>query len=304
MNKNELIKFIKNTENMVSPKVVGNLFQRAEMLRKLPVRLQKYIINKGASKSPYISFIVEPYSLFLAYEITNIEAANRHLPQEYELIPCSIFDDRPLRFCAIIGAFNVHTSVFWGNRIELYIIAKNKNTGMMSWIICDYESNTISYDPGQGFLGPSTKRSIITTSYAGELIVDVMDENAANKIALVANIKAGKPCSLLQRLWVEGNLSVDYGGDLEDEDSEPFGLIFDPKEMEIALNIPLDFVNIEHNTFGYDMLGKAPFEVCCFPFAQHFLTTSVPIHSPIKNEKDLESAIKNFNDDISNNVER
>jgi hypothetical protein len=241
MNKNELIRFVKNSENMVSPKEVGNLFQRAEMLRKLPRKFQKFIINKGAQKQPYMGFIVEPYSVFLAYEITDITAANQYLPPGYELIPCAIFDDTPPRFCAIIGAFNIHTSVFWGNRVELYVIAENKNTGMMSWIICDYESNTISYDPGQGFSGPSTKRSVITTAHSGELIVDVMDENEANKIALVADIKAGKSHPLLQRLWVEGNLSVDYGGDAEDQESDTFGLIFDPQEMAVSPQYPLGF---------------------------------------------------------------
>jgi hypothetical protein len=44
------------------------------------------------------------------------------------------------------------------------------------------------------------------------------------------------------------------------------------------------------------MLEKTPFEVCCFPFAQHFLTTTVPKQSAIKNEEDLESAVKDFND--------
>jgi hypothetical protein len=300
MNKTELVTYIKNTEKMVSPGEVGTLFQRAEMLRKLPVKLQRAIINKGASKNPYIGFIVEPYSFFLAYEITNANAANKSLPADYELMPCAMFEGSEPRFCAILAAFNVHTTVFWGSRVEFYIIARNKKTGLMSWIIADYESNTISYDPGSGFLGPSTQRSIVTTSYAGDVIIDVAGENTTNRIALVANIMNGKPSPLHQRLWVEGNLSVDYGGYLEGQDSKPFGLIFDPREMEHALNIPLDAVNIEHNSFGESMLAPQPFEAACFPFAQHFITTSVPVLTHLKNEDDLEHAVKSFNDNSSN----
>ena len=74
-------------------------------------------------------------------------------------------------WCGILGAFNVHTSVFWGSRVELYVIARNTRTGMLSWIICDYESNTISYGPGQGFSTSSTSRAVVTTSHAGEVIV-------------------------------------------------------------------------------------------------------------------------------------
>jgi hypothetical protein len=301
MNQADLLQFIKNTEKMVTPQRVGGLYQRAEMLRKLPLKLQQLIIEKGSGNDPYIGFIVEPYSFFLAYEINNIEEANKHVPPDYELVPCAMFADGPPKLCAIIGAFNIHTSVFWGSRIELYVIAQNKKTGLLSWIICDYESNTISYDPGRGFLGSSTKHSVVTTSYAGELIIDVASEQSSNQIALVADLKSGQQSPLNQRLWVEGNLSVDYGGDLEDNESKPFGLIFDPREMVHALNIPLEDVQIAHNSFGDYMLEQTPFEVCCFPFAQHFLTTSFPIVSSIKNEADLEAAVKAFNEKLDSN---
>lgn len=295
MLKSDLIQFIKNTEKMISPKDVGMLYQRAEMLRKLPIRLQQFIIEKGAGDNPYISFIVEPYSFFLAYEVTKVDEANKQLPADYELIPCAMFDDTPPRYCGIIGVFNVHTSVFWGSRIELYIIAQNKKTGLLSWIINDYESNTISYDPGRGFLGSSTTHAIVTTSYAGEVIIDIASNHSANKIALTADVQAGVQTPLNQRLWVEGNLSVDYGEGVENHDSKPFGLIFDPQEMVQALKLPLETVLIDHNSFGGRFLASHPFEACCFPFAQHFLTTSFPIESAIKDEKDLEEAIKEFN---------
>ena len=302
MIRSDLIQYIKNTEKMVSPATVGTLFQRAEMLRKLPLKMQKFIVDKGSAKDPYISFVVEPYSFFLSYEIKNLEAANKQLLPDYELIPSSMFADTEPRYCAIVGVFNVHTSVFWGSRIELYLIAKNKNTGLKSWIICDYESNTISYDPGRGFLGPSTHCSIVTTAYSGELIIDIRSEDLTNQITLTADIKTGELTPLNQRLWVEGNLSVDYGGELEDVVSNPFGLIFDPKEMEQALKLPLENVHIEKNSFGSSMLEDKPFEACCFPFAQHFLTTSIPITSEIKNESDLEDAVMQFNEKMSSKM--
>ena len=63
--------------------------------------------------------------------------------------------------------------------------------------------------------------------------------------------------SLDQQLWVEGNLSVDYGGDLGDGESEPFGLIFDPGEMENALRIPLEQVILEENTICGDYFSTS-----------------------------------------------
>ena len=291
MDKPDLIRHIKRTEALVSPKTVGGLYSRAEMLGKLPVGIQKWVVNRAGSNDSYIGFVVEPYSFFLSYEITDEAAARVQLPPHYELVRTAMFDDTEPRYCGIVAAFNVHTSVFWGQRVELYVIAENQQTGMLSWVICDYESNTISYDPGQGFTGSSTSRSVITTSHAGDLIVDVKSEQRDNEIMAVVNLERATMRPLDQRLWLEGNLSVDYGGRLTDPDSVPFGLIFDPGEVERALHIPLAAVDVQANTFGHTYLADAPFEACTFPFAQHFLTTSFPAASPITDREGLEQAV-------------
>ena len=288
----DAIDFTKHTEMLVSPKTVGGLYKRAEMLAKLPVGAQKWIVEHAPGADPYIGFVVEPYCSFLAYEITDTEAVRRLLPPGYELIPAAMFDGAPRTPCAILGAFNVHTSVFWGSRVELYLIAENTKTGMMSWVIVDYESNTISYDPGQGFSGSTTSRSVVTTTFAGDVVVDVESAERPNRISYVMDLDAASMRPLEQRLWIEGNLSVDYGGRVMEEDSKPFGLIFDPGEMAKALEIPLDAVTVEHNTFGAGLLAAEPFEAAVFPYAQHFMTTSFPRETPITDVAGLEQAVR------------
>ena len=292
MDRPDLHRFVRGTETLVTPKAVGSLYGRAEMLSKLPVGIQKRIVNRASSDDRYIAFVVEPYSLFLAYEIMDVEEASRQLPSGYELIPTAMFEGTDPRFCGIVGAFNVHTSMFWGSRIEFSVIAENKSTGMLSWVIYDYESNTISYDPGQGFSGSSTSHSVVTTAHSGDLIVDVKSEHGPNQIESVAKLDAASMRPLDQRLWLEGNLSVDYGGRLLDPDSVPFGLVFDPGEVAQALHIPLEAIEVETNTFGKELLADEPFEACCFPFAQHFQTTSFPVASPVTNREDLERAVR------------
>jgi hypothetical protein len=186
----------------------------------------------------------------------------------------------------------VHSSVFWGSRVELYLIAVDTRTGMLSWVICDYESNTINYDPGEGFSGATTSHAVITTSHAGEVLVDVQSKERANHLKVSAALPGTSMRALDSRLWIDGNLSVDYGGRLMDADSVPFGLVFDPGEMEQALHIPLDAVEVEQNSFGADFLSPTPFEVACFPYAQHFLTTSYPQASPIHDQQALEAAVR------------
>ncbi len=292
MDKPDLVRFIKVTEKLVTPKAVGKLYGRAEMLSRLPVGVQKRIVARASRDGSRIGFVVEPYSFFLAYEIRDEAEANRQLPPGYELRPTAMFEGTEPRLCGVVGAFNVHTSVFWGSRVELSLIAENTRTGMLSWVICDYESNTISYDPGQGFSGSSTSHSVVTTAHSGEVIVDVKSEQSRNHIAAVADLGAASMRPLDQRLWLEGNLSVDYGGRLLDPGSVPFGLIFDPGEVQQALQIPLDAVTIEANTFGDTLLAGEPFEACCFPFAQHYQTTSFPESSPINDRESLERAAR------------
>lgn len=285
-----LRRFVAHTEQKVSPKEVAKLYARAEMLAKLPLPVQRWIITH-AGGDPYVGFVVEPYCLFLAYEIDDLTAARTLLPPDYELVPTSMFADGPKRHCAILGAFNVHSSVFWGSRVELYVIAEDTRTGMLTWVICDYESNTINYDPGQGFSGSTTNRAVITTSHAGDVIVDVQSRERTNHVTVAAALPGAPLRPLDPRLWIDGNLSVDYGGRLREADSVPFGLIFDPGEMEQALQVPLDAVDVEVNTFGAGVLAAAPFEVAVFPYAQHFLTTSYPQASPIQDKARLEDAV-------------
>ncbi|WP_353814384.1 hypothetical protein [Agromyces sp. SYSU T00266] len=287
----ELRRFITHAEGTISPKDVAALHGRAEMLARLPLRVQRWIVSRAGGEE-FMGFVVEPYCTFLAYEIRDEAAAERLLPPGYRLVPTAMFADDAPRLCAILGAFTLHASVFWGARVELYLIAEDTRTGMLTWVICDYESNTVNYDPGQGFSAATTDRAVITTSHSGEVIIDVRSRERPNELTMTASLPDGTFRPLDARLWVEGNLSVDYGGRLAHAGSEPFGLVFDPGEMTRALHLPTDSVAIERNTFGAEFLADEPFSAACFPYAQHFLTTSYPRSTPIRDRRALEDAVR------------
>ena len=291
----ELRRYIKATERTVVPATVATRVQGINILRKLPRRLQKAIIDRGSRTDPYMSFVVEPYAVFLAFEIVDPVSAERLLPPGYALHPSAMFANTDPRPCAIVSAFNVHTNVFWGSRVEFYLVAENCETGLLSWVIEEYESNAHSYDPSRGFTLPSTSHSVVTTSYRGEIIVDVAGRESANRLVLTADLTKAELAALDQRLWVEGNLSVDYGGDLQ-ESTKPFSLVFDPGEMARALRLPLDDISLCTNTFGREMLDPRPFEVAVFPYAQHFITTSFPTGTSLRTPADLENAVRELTD--------
>ena len=302
MNSRQRIAYIKESEKMIEPEKVAAVNRGSAIIRRLPMGLQKRIAAGGAKNNSYMGFVVEPYAFFLSYEIRDLSAARELLPPDYEIVPSAMFDGTSPKPSIIIGAFNVHTSVFWGSRVETYLIARNTRTGLMSWLIVDYQTNTnsYSYDPGQGFTGPNASRTVVTTSFKGEVIVDVENAGDHRKLALTADLENGRMRTLNRDLWVEGNLSVDYGGSLAGKDGDPFGLIFDPGEMARALEIPLFSISIEENSLAKNLAASRPFESACFPFAQHFITTSMPEASHITDEWGLEEAAAGF---IRNDME-
>ena len=82
----ELRRFVLHTERKISPKAVAKLYARAEMLAKLPRSVQRWIVTH-AGGDPYMGFVVEPYCLFLAYEIDDPAEASRRIATS-EGLPC------------------------------------------------------------------------------------------------------------------------------------------------------------------------------------------------------------------------
>ena len=76
----------------------------------------------------------------------------------------------------------------------------------------------------------NTEKSVVPSTVA----MRVQGMQSGNGLSLVADMTSAVRTPLDQRVWVEGNLSVDYGSDLQ-QSTKPFGLIFDPGEMAEAL---------------------------------------------------------------------
>ena len=147
--------FAKSVERLVDPITVGSLHLLQSFNQLLPKSAQKQIVRASSKKTPYMGFVVEPYSSFLFYEIADHDKAKALLPEGFELVKTKVFSDDEPKFYCIIGCFRAHTSAFWGIRTEFYIIAEDKSTGMLSWIIVDYDTNTISYDNKNGLTSPN-----------------------------------------------------------------------------------------------------------------------------------------------------
>ncbi len=281
--------FAKGVERLIDPISVGTLHFIQSFNRLLPRFIQAKLIKSSSNKIPYMGFVVEPYSSFLCYEIADIDKAKSLLPDGFELVKTKIFDtDEPKYYC-IFGCFRAHTSAFWGARTEFYIIAEDQKSGLLSWIIVDYDTDTISYDKKNGLRSPNSSKSVITINHRGTLFVDIKRDDNSRGLAFDANVESGKMTNLDQRLWLEGNLSVGYGRVLSENGADIFSLKFEPCEVEKALNIPT--VNLQINSWYPGLFTNQPSQIVCFPYAQHFVSDNIGYSSKIKNKDELLTAI-------------
>lgn len=283
--------FVKNVEKMIDPMDVGTIHFMQTYFNAVPPKAQYNFIKSGSKKNPYMGLVVEPYSLFLCYEIVDIEKAQRMIPDGFKLIKTKVAEkDEPKYYC-IFGCFNVHTSAFWGTRLEFYVIAENEKTGMLSWVIIDVDTDTVSFDEKKGLSGGNTTGCVFTSTYEGNLITDIQGKD--RKLMVSASILDGHSQFVDERLWVEGNLSVAYGPLLAD-DHTPFSVAFYPKEFEKGLVLPSKDVSVEANTWYPGLFEEVPSMVLCFPFAQHFVSDSPGYSSNLKTKEEVLNHVQNL----------
>ena len=295
MNQEEYRNFIKKTESLVKPKDVTAISFLSSFSKSLPKKTQHKFTKSGQKRIPYMGFIIDPYSVFLSFKITNTSAAQEMLPEGYELAEASFFKNEAKLPMAIASVFTARTSGFIGMRVEFYIIARNKETGLLSWIICEYETNTNSYDPKNGFCGYTCDPAVYTTTYSGEILVDIENQTNNKEFIVSVDLENGDSRELDESLWIEGNLIVDYGGELKSDFSEPFSLIFNPDMVKEAISIPLEHASIKANSFLSNIIDPVkPANVLIFPYSQHFIIKQDLEKYSVKNQNDLDLQIKAF----------
>ncbi|NMC04617.1 MAG: hypothetical protein GYA24_05360 [Candidatus Lokiarchaeota archaeon] len=287
--------FIQKTESLVKPRDVITISFFSDLNRLLPKRVQRAFMKGGQKKVPYMGFIVDPYCFFLAFKITDTAAAQAMLPDGFELVETSIFKGDEKIPMAIAGVFNARTSAFMGLRFEYYIIARNKASGLMSWIICELETNSNNYNSRNGFYGFTCDPAVFTVTPFRELLIDIRNPKTGKQFIISADINKGMTTELDEPLWIDGNLSIDYGGELKGDSSDFFSLIFDKNMMKNAVKIPLDQVKIKANTYMSKIIDPMkPVNAIIFPFSQHFIIKQDMKKGDMTGQRDLCRHVKTF----------
>ncbi len=286
------------TEKLVNPIDVGSIHYKQKFLQLLPKSLQRKIVMAAGEKASKMGFVVEPYALFLIYKVADPEKASKLLPSGFQLAKSTCFVGGKPEYLAIASVFRLHTSAFWGARAEFYLIGENRQTGLLSWVILDYISDTLSYDHKNGLRAPEATAAVVSTTCEGELLVDIEQQKTQHKITCTASLKNHREKELDERLWIEGNTSIAYGAELSDGDGDLFSLTFLPKEMQSAWEIPVSDINVTELSWYPEVFGGQLSQVACFPYAQHMLSDSPGNSTHYGSKQSLKTAAEavNFHD--------
>lgn len=280
-------KFIKGVEHLINPMKVSNLLFFQHLKGLLPPFLLKRLLYRASKNTPHIGFVIEPYSLFLFFKLRDIEYARAMLPDRYELAKTKLFTDDEPDYYMGIGNLSTRASTFWGTRQEVYLIATDKKTGLLSFIFIDILSNTIIALPSKGIADPNCKKALFTTNSKGEVFLDIEERRTNRKFSLSGSIKRGKLRKLDQRLWAMGNTSIGYSKKFAGGDEHPFAVIFDPAEVKEALDIPPQDICITENRLFPGLAETEISSVICFPFAQHYIADSPGCYTTVTDLNDL-----------------
>lgn len=287
-----ILDYAEGVEKLVDPMEVGKVHHLQTKMRFLPVWLQKKLVLSAAKKADKMPFVVEPYCSFLFYEIKEPEKIQKFLPDGFVPAKSAIFAGETEKYYGIVSMFRIHTSVFWGARAEYYLVAENVETGLLSWIMMDYISDSISYDEKHGLKSPDVKGAVMTTTCEGDFVCDMKTLDGKKFVRCVANLEKAKMKPLDQRLWIEGNTSIAYGRSAGEDDGDLFSLTFFPEEMKQALEVPLEKVREAKALCGTGQIGGVLERVVSFPYAQHMLSDSPGQRTHYGSEEKLRAAVE------------
>lgn len=284
-----MLDFSKGVERMVDPMKVGKVLSLQPRMRHIPLWISKKIVLSAAKKADKMPFVVEPYCTFLFYELQDPSKIQKYLPDDFVPAKTSVFEGGPEKYYGIVTMFRIHTSVFWGSRAELYLVAENSKTGLLSWIMMDYISDTISYDEKHGLKSPDVSNAVMTTTCEGDFVCDMKTKDGRKFVKCELSLMNTATKPLNPRLWIEGNTSIAYGRLAGEADGDLFSLTFFPEEMSRALEVPISNIRMVSVSDNADIDGKLDI-ACSFPFAQHMLSDSPGNHTHYGSAEKLRAA--------------
>jgi len=114
--------------------------------------LGTYNVNAFNLNVDKIKFNVAKDSLMISNTIKPecVDKFNLLLPKNQEIQKCKVFGNDKFDYRIFFNIFTVNTDFFSGDRFEIITITKDINTHRLSFVILDYYTNAMTWDPIDG----------------------------------------------------------------------------------------------------------------------------------------------------------
>lgn len=140
-----------------------------------------------------MQFNLNKDSLWLSYPLktTSFKDISNKIPSTHRLVKCKVFEEDKPDYRLFFNFFQVKTSFFTGNRLEIVTIANNIINNEPSFVILDCYSNVMTWDPITGIQKANCKikKKITNTKYNVNLDLKIQDDKIVNNIFNLQSFK-------------------------------------------------------------------------------------------------------------------
>lgn len=205
-------------------------------------KTQNNIINVKS-----MQFNLNKDSLWLSYPLkkTSFKYLSNKIPSTHILAKCKVFEEDQSDYRLFFNFFQVKTTFFTGNRLEIVTIANNILNNEPSFVILDCYSNVISWDPIEGIQKANCKikKKITNTKYNVNLYFK--NENS-KKLYSIFNLQSLKT-KIKKKVLPEFSIDPNYICYFKNY-PKGYNLLFNKKQIDKKVTLLKD-INLNHKIY-------------------------------------------------------
>ena len=203
--------------------------------------------NKQMINVKSMQFNLNKDSLWLSYPLktTSFKDLSNKIPQTHRLVKCKVFEEDKPDYRLFFNFFQVKTTFFTGNRLEIVTIANNILNNEPSFVILDCYSNVMSWDPIEGIQKANCiiKKKITNTKYNVNLDLKNKDDKILTNIFNLESFKTKIKKNVLPEFSIDPNYICYFKNH-----PKGYNLLFNKKQIDKKV-ILLKNINLKHNIY-------------------------------------------------------
>lgn len=173
------------------------------------INKKDFIDKKKNINIKSMQFNLKKDSLWLSYPIktSSFKDIGNKIPSTHRLAKCKVFEEDKSDYRIFFNFFEVKTTFFTGNRLEIVTIANNIINNKPSFVILDCYSNVMSWDPISGIQKANCKikKDITNTKYNINLDFKNEDNKILSNIFNLKSLKTKLKKNVLKDFSIEPN---------------------------------------------------------------------------------------------------